>query len=306
MTQPQISYEGLGREEKGVRIMEQKFVDLYDDYDNGLMNRRQFISRLAVLTGSVAAASSLLPLLENGHAVAEIISGDDPRIQSEYVNYPGATGDIRANLVVPKGKDRAPGVIVIHEIWGLNPHIEDVARRLAVEGFLSMAPDALTPLGGTPEDPGKARSMVQQLDGPATIKNYVAAVKYLEAHPLSNGNVGVVGFCWGGGMANQVAVNSPDLKAAVPYYGMQPAPEDVPRIKASLLLHYAGDDERIDSGIPAFEAALKKASVDYRLYMYEGAKHAFNNDTNKERYNKEAAELAWNRTIEFLKEKLKA
>jgi carboxymethylenebutenolidase len=168
-----------------------------------------------------------------------------------------------------------------------------------------MAPDALTPLGGSPEDPGKARSMFQQLDGPSTVKNYVAAVKYLQTHPLSNGNVGVIGFCWGGGMANQVAINSPALKAAVPYYGRQPTPEDVIKIKASLLLHYAGDDERINKGIPEFEDALKKASVDYRLYMYEGAKHAFNNDMNKARYHKEAAGLAWKRTIEFLKEKLK-
>jgi carboxymethylenebutenolidase len=286
-------------------MMEKKIVDLYHDYDNGLLNRREFIARLAVIAGGTVVASSLLPLLENDHAAAEIISRNDPRIQSDYVDYPGATGDIRANLVRPKGEGRVPAVIVIHEIWGLNPHIEDVARRLAVEGFLAMAPDALTPLGGSPEDPGKARSMFQQLDGPSTVKNYVAAVKYLQTHPLSNGNVGVIGFCWGGGMANQVAVNSPELKAAVPYYGRQPAPEDVIKIKASLLLHYAGDDERINKGIPAFEDALKKASVDYRLYMYEGAKHAFNNDTNEARYHKEAAGLAWKRTIEFLKEKLK-
>jgi carboxymethylenebutenolidase len=285
--------------------MEQKFIELYNDYDNGLMCRREFLARLAVIAGGTAAAFSLLPALENNYAIAEIISKEDPRIQSDYVNYPGATGDIRANLVLPKGKEKVPGVVVIHEIWGLNPHIEDVARRLAVEGFLSIAPDALTPLGGSPPDPVKARPMFQQLDTKSTVKNYIAAVKYLKTHPRSNGNVGVIGFCWGGGMANQVAVNSPDLKAAVPYYGMQPSPEDVPRIKASLLLQYAGNDDRINNGIPAFEEALKKAGTDYRLYMYEGANHAFNNDTNAARYNKEAALLAWKRTIDFLKEKLK-
>lgn len=285
--------------------MEKKFISLYNDYDHGLLSRREFLAKLAVIAGGAAAAASLLPLLENNYALAEIISKNDPRIQSDTVNYPGATGDIRAYMAWPKSKEKVPGVIVIHEIWGLNPHIEDVARRLAVEGFLAIAPDALTPLGGTPEDPAKARPMFQQLDGEATARNYVAAVKYLQTHPLSNGNVGVIGFCWGGGMANQVAVNSPDLKAAVPFYGMQPSPDDVPKIKASLLLHYAGNDDRINKGIPTFEDALKKASIDYKLYMYEGAEHAFNNDTNAARYNKEAAKLAWKRTIEFLKEKLK-
>jgi len=286
-------------------MMEQKFISLYNDYDHGLLSRREFLAKLAVVAGGAAAAASLLPLLENNYALAEIISKNDPRIQSDTVNYPGATGDIRAYMAWPKGKEKVPGVIVIHEIWGLNPHIEDVARRLAVEGFLAIAPDALTPLGGSPEDPAKARPMFQQLDGESSARNYVAAVKYLQTHTQSDGNVGVIGFCWGGGMANQVAVNSPDLKAAVPFYGMQPSPEDVPKIKASLLLHYAGNDDRINKGIPAFEDALKKASIDYKLYMYEGAEHAFNNDTNAARYNKEAAQLAWKRTIEFLKEKLK-
>ncbi|MFH1351058.1 MAG: dienelactone hydrolase family protein [Pseudomonadota bacterium] len=285
--------------------MEQKFIDLHNDYRNGFLDRREFLTKLALIAGGAAAAFSLLPLMENNYAIAEIISKNDSRIQSDHVNYPGATGDIRANLVRPKGEEKVPGVIVIHEIWGLNPHIEDVARRLAVEGFLAIAPDALTPLGGSPEDPDKARPMFQQLNGESTVKNYVAALKYLKTHPLCDGNVGVIGFCWGGGMANQVAVNSPDLKAAVPFYGMQPAPEDVPKIKASLLLHYAGNDDRINKGIPAFEEALKKASIDYKLYMYEGTNHAFHNDTNAARYNKEAAQLAWKRTIEFLKEKLK-
>jgi carboxymethylenebutenolidase len=286
-------------------IMEQELIDLYEDYDTGLINRREFLAKMAIIAGSTAAASSLLMLMENEYALAGIISKDDPRIQSEYINYPGASGDIRANLVTPKGEERVPGVIVIHEIWGLNSHIEDVARRLGIEGFLALAPDALTSVGGTPEDPMKAFTLVRQLDNETTVKNYVAAVKFLQSHPKSNGNVGVTGFCWGGGIANQVAVNSPDLKAAVPFYGNQPKAEDVHKIKASLLLHYAENDERIDKGIPAYEEALKKASVDYRIYMYEGTQHAFHNDTNPERYNKEAAQLAWKRTIEFFKEKLK-
>ena len=174
-----------------------------------------------------------------------------------------------------------------------------------MEGFLAIAPDALSPLGGTPEDPEKAPPPIGQLDGQMTVNNYLAAVKYLKTHPLSTGRIGVVGFCWGGGVANQLAVNSPDLLAAVPFYGRQPASEDVPRIKASLLLHYAGLDEGINKGIAAFEEALKKASINYKIYMYEGAQHAFNDDTVAARYNKEAAELAWQRTITFLKEKLK-
>ena len=196
-------------------------------------------------------------------------------------------------------------MVVIHENRGLNPHIEDVNRRVAVEGFLSIAPDALSPLGGTPKDPDEARSLIKKLDGPSTLKNFTATVAYLKTHSQSTGKVGVIGFCWGGAMANQVAVNSPDVAAVDPFYGRQPAAEDVPRIKASLLLHYGGLDKRINKGIPAYEAALKTAAVDYRLYIYEGTKHAFNNDTRAERYHKEVAQLAWKRTIAFLKEKLR-
>jgi carboxymethylenebutenolidase len=223
----------------------------------------------------------------------------------EHIKYPGATGEVGAYLARPKGDEKLPGVVVIHENRGLNPHIEDVTRRVALEGFLAISPDALSPLGGTPEDPDKAPSLIQKLDSQATIKDYLAAVRYLKTQPVSTGKVGCVGFCWGGGMANQLAVNSPDLSAVVPYYGDQPVSEDVSKIKAPLLLHYAGLDERINKGIPAFEEALKKASINYKIYMYEGAKHGFNNDTWADRYNKEAAQLAWQRTISFLKEKLK-
>ena len=234
----------------------------------------------------------------------QIVPKEDPRLNVENIKYPGDTGDVLAHFARPKEDVKIPGVIVIHENRGLNPHTEDVARRVALEGFLAVAPDALSPLGGTPKDVDNARSLMQKLDNQTTIKNFVAAVKYLKTHPQSTGKVGIMGFCWGGGVANQVAVNFPDLEAAVPFYGRQPASEDVPKIKASLLLHYADLDERINKGIPAFEAALKEASIDYKIFMYEGAEHAFLNDTGP-RYHDEAAKLAWKRTIAFFKEKLK-
>jgi len=266
------------------------------------LGRREFLAGLSGLAGGAAGAYALLPLLG---AKAEVIAKDDPRLITEQIRYPGQAGEILAYLARPKADEKRPCVIVIHENRGLNDHIRDVARRVAAEGFLALAPDALSPMGGTPEDQDKARGIIGQLDGPATVKNFVAAVQYLKTHPLSTGKVGCTGFCWGGAMTNQVAVNSPDLVAAVPYYGMAPAVEDVPKIKASILAHYAGQDERINKGIPAFEEALKKASVPYQIYVYEGARHAFNNDTNPGSYNKEAAYLAWKRTIAFFKERLK-
>jgi carboxymethylenebutenolidase len=285
--------------------MHQEVVDLYEKYSHGSLHRREFLKRLALVAGGTAAASALMPMLENS-ARAQVTAKDDARLIAETVKYAGETGEVRAYFARPKGDAKLPGVVVIHENRGLNAHIEDVTRRIALEGFLALAPDALSPLGGTPEDSEKAPAMLGQLDKDKTTKDFVAAVKYLKTRPLSSGKVGVVGFCWGGAMANQVAVHSPDLVAAVPYYGAAPAPEDVPKIKASLLLHYAGMDERINAGIPAFEAALKAASVNYKIYIYEGAQHAFNNDMAPARYNKDAAQLAWQRTIAFLKEKLKS
>lgn len=232
------------------------------------------------------------------------VSEKDPRLEVENIKYPGETGDVLAHLTRPKGSSKVPGVVVIHEVFGLNSHIEDVARRIALEGFMAIAPDALSPVGGSPGNDDEARSMMQKLDSQKTIKNFVAAVKYLKTRPLSTGKVGVTGFCWGGGLTNQVAVNA-DVQAAVPFYGMQPSPEDVPKIKAPMLIHYAEDDERINAGIPAFEAALKKAGVDYKIYMYKGAKHGFFNDTSPPRYNEAASKLAWKRTIDFFNERLK-
>lgn len=285
--------------------MNREMTDAYDDHASENAGRRAFLRRLVQLTGSTAAAHVLLHRLGENCAKAEIVPRDDPRLDTGYIKYPGSTGDIRASLARPKGDSKIPGVIVIHENRGLNAHIEDVARRVALKGFLAIAPDALSPLGGTPKDDNEARSKLRQLDGQSTVKNFAAAVQYLKTHPQTTGKVGCMGFCWGGGMTNQVAVNSPDLIAAVPFYGRQPASEDVPKIQASLLLHYAGLDKRINAGIEAFEAALKKASVDYKIYMYEGAGHAFFNDTSESRYHKEAAQLAWKRTIEFFNKRLK-
>jgi len=268
------------------------------------LSRRKYVKVGAglVVAGAVVAGYYLYTLM-TGSKNVPVIPKDDPRLHVEDMKYPGETGDVLAHLARPKENMRLPGVIVIHENRGLVPHIKDVARRVALEGFLVVAPDALSPLGGTPEDADEARSLIQKLDSQATTKDFVAAVKYLKTHPQSTGKVGCMGFCWGGGVTNQVAVNSPDLKAAVPFYGMQPTSEDVPKIKSPLLLHYAGVDERINNGIPAFEAALKKASVDYKIYMYENAEHGFFNDTSP-RYHERSAKLSWERTIAFLKQKL--
>ena len=285
--------------------MDEKIKNLYQEYRKGRLNRRSFLGKLAILAGGTAAAVNLLPILEKNNVYAGIPVGGDADLHTEIIEYPAETGEISAYLARPKVHKKLPAVIVIHENKGLQPHIQDVTRRMAREGFVALGPDALSPLGGTPdENVDKARSMIRELDYEATIKNFVAAVEYLKTNPLTTGKVGCTGFCWGGALTNQVAVNSPDLVAAVPYYGSQPEPKDVPKIKAVLMLHYAGEDERINKGIPAFEEALKKASVEYQTFIYEGAQHAFNNDSNPGRYHEEAATLAWKRTIAFFKEKL--
>lgn len=266
------------------------------------MGRRELVTGLVTLAAGAAATAGLQP--KTG-APTEIVPQDDPRLHTEWIKYPGATGEMRSYLARPKEEQKRPAVLVIHENRGLVPHIQDVARRMALEGFLALAPDALSPMGGTPGDVSQVPALIGKLDPEKTAQDFVAAVQYLKTHPLSTGKVGCTGFCWGGAMTNQVAVRSPDLLAAVPYYGMPPALTDVPKIKAALLLQYAGKDERINRAVPAFEEALKKAHIEYQIYIYEGAQHAFNNNTNPERYNKEAADLAWKRTIAFFKEKLK-
>lgn len=279
--------------------MEKNIRDLYTDYRKGGTDRRTFLKKLGILTGSSYAAASLIPVLESGYPF------QDDDLVTEFIKYPAETGDMKAFMAHPKNGRKFPGVIVIHENRGLVPHIQDVTRRMAREGFLALAPDALTPVGGTPADVSNVGELFKKLVPEQTTKNFVAAVKYLKTNPLCTGKVGCTGFCWGGAMTNQVAVNSPDLDAAVPYYGMQPSEQDVEKIKAPIMAHYAGNDERIDAGIPAFESALKKYGKEYQIFMYPGAGHAFNNDSNPERYNAEAAKLAWGRTVGFFKEKLK-
>jgi carboxymethylenebutenolidase len=261
--------------------------------------RRKFIGKLLKITGSVFVGGSLLNLSGKGRLSAAEV--DD--LYTESITYPGKTGDVIAFLARPSKGDKFPAVIVIHENRALQPHIKEVTKRMAAEGFLAIAPDGLSPLGGTPEDESEAISKLRSLDYDDTTADFVAAVKYLETHPLSTGKVGCTGFCWGGGMTNRVAVNSPTLDAAVPYYGATPDPVDVPKIKAAIMAHYAGEDTRINAGIPAFEEALKKAGIDYKIYIYDGAQHGFNNDTGS-RYDEKSAKLAWSRTISFFREKL--
>ena len=285
--------------------MDQHIINLYDRFTHGGMSRRAFLDRLVELTGSAAAAAAVLPLLQSNPAKAAIVAPDDPRLAADTVDYDAAGTKMSGYLVRGKDKAKRPGVIVIHENRGLTPHIKDVARRLAVEGFLAFAVDALAPYGGTPADEDQARDRFAEVIKPdETAPRIAAAVPFLQRHPESSGNVGAVGFCWGGGMVNRTAVVSPTLKAGVAYYGQQVPADQVPAIQAALLLHYAGNDERIDAGIPAYEAALKANGKKHTIYKYEGAQHAFNNDTSAARYNRAAADLAWGRTISFLRQQL--
>jgi carboxymethylenebutenolidase len=284
--------------------MDQRIINLFDEYTHKPLKREEFISRLTRLTGSTAAALAVLPLLEVNYAKAATITDQDDRLLTETVTYPGDGSDMKAYVARPKADGSYPAVVVIHENRGLNPHIEDIARRVALAGYLALAPDALSPQGGTPADADKARDMFQKLEAPKNLNNFLKAFEYVKSRKDCNGKTGTVGFCWGGRMVNLMAVNNSDLKAAVAYYGSQPDAADVPKIKAAVQLHYGGLDERINAGIPAYEEALKKANVSYELYTYEGAQHAFNNDTAPTRYNEAAAKLAWERTLAFFKKHL--
>jgi carboxymethylenebutenolidase len=279
--------------------MDQKYIDLYDEFTHGTMSRRAFMEKLAKLAGGAAAAAALVPILQNNYVEAGIVPEDDERLATEMAKYDVNGTEMSGYLARLKGGEKLPAVIVIHENRGLNPHIKDVARRMALEGFLAFAPDALSPVGGTPEDQDRAREMIYELDADETLARFVAAISFLDSHPESNSRVGAVGFCWGGGMVNKLAAAG-RLAAGVPYYGRQLPVEDVPKITAPLCLQYAGLDKRINAGIDDFVAALKANDKSFEMYVYEGANHAFNNDTNAARYDKEAADLAWRRTVEFL------
>ena len=284
--------------------MDQRIVDLYDEFTHKPLARRVFMKRLVMLTGSVAAAEIALSRLQPNYAHAAIVPENDARISASRIEVAG----VRAYQVAPRNITAEASrnvVIVIHENRGLNPHIEDVARRLAAEGFLAVAPDMLTPMGGTPADADAARNLFAKLDLTNTVMSLAAIVDhYKKLTPPKK--VGAIGFCWGGGMVNNLAVAAPGLDAGVVYYGISPKIDDVPRIRASLMMHYAGNDKRINDTVPGYEEALKKANVKYRAYMYDGAQHAFNNETSADRYDAAAAKLAWERTMGFFKETLGA
>jgi carboxymethylenebutenolidase len=283
----------------------QEVLDLFDRYVHGIVDRRGFLEQAAKLTVGGLTAAALLDALSPRFAEAQQVAPDDRRLRTQRLDYdsPRGYGKMRGYLARLAGDRRRPAILVVHENRGLNPHIEDVARRLALEGFLAFAPDALTPLGGYPGDEDKAREAFAKLDQGKSREDFLAAVALLEKHPESTGRVGVVGFCYGGGIANMLATRVPELAAAVPFYGMQPAAEDVAHIRAPMLIHYAEHDERIDAGIPAFEKALKDNKIDYQIFTYPGTQHGFNNDTTP-RYDAGAAALAWRRTVDFFKLKV--
>lgn len=284
-------------------VITQAMIDAYDEFTHVTLDRRRFMETLTRLAGSSAAAVAIAPLLATNPAHAAMVAEDDKRLKGEDITYPGSSGEMKGYLVrQADASGKLPAVIVVHENRGLNPHIRDVARRMALEGFLVLAPDFMSPLGGTPADDDKARDLFGELDMARTIADGVATIAFLKGDATSTG---AVGFCWGGGTVNALAVAAPDLDAAVAYYGMQPkGAAEIAKIRAPLLLHYAGLDERIDAGIPEFRKELDAAGKEYQIFMYEGVQHAFNNETSEARYNKEAADLAWGRTVAFFKEKL--
>ena len=281
-------------------------LKLFDGYVHGFLSRRDFLDRAAKYAVGGFTAAAMLESLSPDYALAQQVAQDDPRIATEYLTYPSpqGSGTMRGYFARPaQAHGKLPGVVVIHENRGLSPYIEDVARRLAVENYVAFAPDALTPVGGYPGDEDKARALFAKLDPVKRMTDLIAAEGYLKARPECTGRVGAVGFCFGGGVVNMMAVRIPDLAAAVPFYGAQPGAADTARIKAPLLIHYAGLDERIDAGWPAFEAALKANGVRYQMYMYPGVNHGFHNDTTP-RYDEAAAKLAWSRTLAFFKQYL--
>jgi len=282
--------------------MNQEYINLYDEYTHKPLARQEFLRRLTLMAGSTAAAMALLPLLEVNMAHAAVTPQED--LFTERINYVGVNGDMQAYVARPKEDKKYPAVVVIHENRGLNAHIEDVARRAAKAGFLAIAPNALSSLGGTPENADEARTKFQQLKPEDNLQNFIKVFDYLGTRKDANGKYGCVGFCWGGAMSNNLAVNVPSLKAAVAFYGRQPAADDVAKIKAAVQLHYGSMDEGVNKGIAAYEEALKTNKINYELYMYEGAQHAFHNDTAPTRYNEAAAKLAWERTIAFFKKYL--
>lgn len=276
-----------------------ELLELYDFYAHGMITKRQFLDRAGKFAVGGLTAVAILGMMSPDYALAEQVSFNDPDIVPEYITYPSPNGhgEVRGYLVRPAGTDaKLPSVVVVHENRGLNPYIEDVARRLAKEGFMALAPDGLTSVGGYPGNDAEGRELQKTVDPEKLMNDFFAAVEFMMAHEGSTGNVGITGFCYGGGVSNAAAVAYPELKAAVPYYGRQAAAEDVPKIQAPLLLHYGELDERINAGWPAYEAALKEHGKTYEAYIYEGANHGFHNDSTP-RYDEEMAKLSWDRTL---------
>jgi carboxymethylenebutenolidase len=285
--------------------MDQQIINLYDEYTHKPLSREVFLKRLALLTGSMAIALNVLPQLEGNYAKAATITTQDDDLDTETILYDSNGVSMQAYTAKPKKGINLGAVLVIHENRGLNEHIKDVARRAAKAGFFAMAPDALSETGGTPANEDEARRLIGQLDQKKNLTNFLNSVAHIRSRKDTNRKTGCVGFCWGGAMANQLAVNDPKLNAAVAFYGMQPAVADVPKIKAAVQLHYAELDERVNAGMAAYEEALKTAGTKYELYKYPGVNHAFHNNTSAARYNAEAATLAWKRTTDFLSTHLK-
>ena len=285
--------------------IKQEVFDLYDDYAHNRIDRRDFIQKLSVYAVGGLTVASLMSFLMPDYKGGIQIQDDDPRLKSEFISYTSGTRTIKALLSKPVDeKKKLGGIIVVHENRGLNPHIEDVARRAALAGFVSLAPDMLTPLGGYPGTDDEGRTLQSKRDRNEMLEDFIAGYNTLKAHPDCNGKVGVVGFCFGGWITNMMATRIPDLSAAVPFYGGQPPADDVPKIKAPLLLHYAALDTRVNEGWPAYETLLKENKKEYSAYIYENTNHGFHNDTTP-RYDKPAAELAWKRTVDFFTLKLK-
>jgi carboxymethylenebutenolidase len=283
-----------------------ELLALFDMYVHGGVDRRQFLDRAQRFAVGGVTALALLESLSPNYAEGQQIAPDDARLRTEYVEYdsPQGYGKVKGLLARPaESSGKLPGVVVIHENRGLNPHIEDVARRAGLAGYLALAPDGLTSLGGYPGTDDEGREMQRKLDRDKLLEDFVAAVKFLQSHPECTGKVGCVGFCYGGSVSNMLAVRVPDLAASVPFYGGQAPVEDVPKIKAPLMLHYAGNDTRVNAGWPAYEEALKANGIEYTAYIYEGTNHGFHNDTTP-RYDEEAAKLAWQRTLEFFEKHL--
>jgi carboxymethylenebutenolidase len=285
--------------------IDQRVIDLYDDFTHRHLDRRLFMERLSKLVGT-AAAAAMLPLLRSNYALAQQVPADDPQLSTSMVTYPGSAGEVKAYLARPKGDARLPAIIVIHENRGLTPHIQDVARRAALAGYVALAPDLMSAVGGTPASEDEAMAAFAKVQVPVALADLVKTMAYLHSRADVTGKIGEVGFCWGGGMVNQLATAAPDLTAGVAFYGVAPPLDKVADIKATMMLHYAGLDDRVNATRPGYEEALKKAGISYTAFVYEGVNHAFHNDTGAARYNADAAKLAWGRTIDFFNAKLKS